>query len=85
MKEIKDVAEQEATSINQFIVMAVAEKLAAMRTRDFFEARRRRAVSGDFERILAKAGMEPPREGDELPEGWLDEPAGAAGPAQCRK
>jgi len=75
MEEVKEAAGRENTSINQFILLAVAEKLAAMRTRDYFMARRVRAELGAFHDILARAGAEPPREGDELPDGWLDAPA----------
>ncbi len=74
MDEIKDRAKKDETSVNQFILMAVSEKLASMRTRDYFAARARRAVPGDFQRILAKAGSEPPRDGDEVPEGWFGDP-----------
>ena len=44
-----------------------------MKARAYFVKRAARAVPGDFARVLAKAGSEPPREGDELPEGWLEE------------
>ncbi len=61
------------TTLNQFINVAVAEKLAALRTERYF---RERIANGDrdaFLRILQKAGSDmPPREGDELPEGWKD-------------
>lgn len=73
MEEIKERAAKDEMSANQFIVTAVAEKLAAMRARDYFLARRARAVPGAYLRILAKAGSEPPRAGDEVPEGWLGE------------
>lgn len=72
MEELKARADREKSSVNQLIVVAIAEKLAALRTSDYFERRRARATPGDFERILAKAGTEPPRQGDEIPEGWLD-------------
>lgn len=73
MEELKQRAEAEKVSANQFIVMAVVEKLTAMRTRDYFARRAAQAKPGEFERILAKAGTELPRPGDELPEGWLGE------------
>lgn len=79
MEELKQRAEEEKISANQLIVMAVVEKLTAMRTRDYFARRAARATPGEFERILAKAGTEPPRPGDELPEGWLEEKSGARG------
>lgn len=67
MKELKRVVEDEETSVNQFINLAIAEKLASMRTAEaFFEAR---ATSGDPERaleILRRIGSDqPPVPGDE--------------------
>jgi len=35
-RELEKVAREEGTSLNQLIVMAVAEKLSALRTADFF-------------------------------------------------
>ena len=73
MKEVKDLAKQDNTSVNQFIVLAVAERVGALKARAYFDRRAARAVPGDFPRVLAKAGSEPPRVGDEVPEGWLEE------------
>jgi len=66
LNEVKRIAAEEGTTVNQFINVAVAEKAAALRTEDYF---RERAAPGDmaeFDRILAKAGSEPPRQGDEV-------------------
>ncbi|WP_156427844.1 hypothetical protein [Thiohalocapsa sp. ML1] len=41
--------------------------MAALRTKAYFRERAARADLADFDRILAKAGGEPPRVGDELP------------------
>ena len=60
------IAKQDGTSINQFVVMAVAEKLAALETAAFFADRRRRADFLAFDRIMSRPGGEPPREGDEI-------------------
>jgi hypothetical protein len=73
MEEVRDLAKQDDTSVNQFIVLAVAERVGALKARAYFVKRAAQAVPGDFVRVLAKAGGEPPREGDELPEGWLEE------------
>jgi hypothetical protein len=67
MEEVKKVAAEEGTSINQFINVAVAEKLAALRTEDYFKERAARADMEAFWQILESAGTEAPREGDELP------------------
>ena len=60
------IAKQEGTSVNQFVVMAVAEKLAALETATFFADRRRRADFEAFDRIMNRTGGEPPRAGDEV-------------------
>jgi hypothetical protein len=67
LEEVKRIAAEENTTINQFINVAVAEKAAALRTEAYFRERAGRADLAAFDRILAKAGTEPPRPGDELP------------------
>lgn len=68
LDEVKRIAAAEGTTINQFINVAVAEKAAALRTEAYFRERVGRAELDSFDRILEKAGTEPPRPGDELPE-----------------
>ena len=70
MEELKKVVAEEGTTINQFINVAVAEKLAALRTAQYFKERAARADMGAFWAILEQAGIEAPREGDELPQGF---------------
>ncbi len=60
------VAKEERASIKQFVVVAVAEKLAALAIATFFEERRQRADFDAFDRIMSREGGEPPRSGDEL-------------------
>ncbi|KAF0139096.1 MAG: hypothetical protein FD122_3504 [Stygiobacter sp.] len=68
MDTLRKVAQEEGTTINQFINVAVAEKLSALKTEDYFRERAAKADPDDFMRILNKSkGNEPPREGDELP------------------
>jgi hypothetical protein len=74
MDELKKEVAREATSINQFIVVAVARRLAELRTMRYFEERGAQANPEDFMEIVAMAGTIAPREGDEVPEGWLDSP-----------
>ncbi len=69
-KAVEDFVQQDGTTINQFIVSAVAEKLSALRTADFFAER---AAGGDIEwalRFLGRKGGEPPADDDEVPEGY---------------
>ena len=65
--EAERLAAAEGTTLNQFINIAAAEKIGALRTADYFRERAQRADDEAFRRVLAKAGHEPPRPGDELP------------------
>ena len=64
--EAKKVAEEEGTTLNQFINVAVAEKLAALRTARYFQERATRADLETFDRLLGTAVDEPPHRGDEI-------------------
>jgi hypothetical protein len=64
--EAEKVAAAEGTTLNQFINVAVAEKLAALRTAQYFQERAARADWEAFDRLLETAGNEPPRPGDEM-------------------
>ncbi len=66
MQELKKLVQQEGTTINQFINVAVAEKIAALRTTEYFKERATRANKKIFRKLLTNAGNEPPRKGDEL-------------------
>jgi hypothetical protein len=66
--EAEKVAAEEGTTLNQFINVAVAEKLAAVRTTRYFRERVARADLETFDRLLASAREEPPRPGDEIME-----------------
>ena len=77
MDDVKMLATQDAVSVNQFLVQAAAEKVATLKARGYLAERGARAASGDFGRILAKAGTPTPIPGDELPEGWPEMPVTA--------
>jgi post-segregation antitoxin (ccd killing protein) len=62
--EVERLAKDEGISINQFIATAVAEKLSAMRTAEFFAERRARADFAAFDRLMRRGGGEPPRADD---------------------
>lgn len=64
---VAEVAKRDGTSINNFITIAIAEKLSAMETASFFAERRNRADMDAFYRILTREGGESPRSGDEMP------------------
>jgi hypothetical protein len=67
LEEVRKLAKEEGVALNQFINVAVAEKLSALRTETYF---RERAARGDVEKaltILDRAGVgNPPRKGDEV-------------------
>lgn len=65
---VERLAAADGTSMNQFLVMAAAEKLTAMRTaEDFFAERKGMGDKAAAIRFLTRTGGEPPRPGDELP------------------
>jgi hypothetical protein len=70
MEDVKAIAASDDVSINQFIVQAVAERVAVLRDRGYIAQRAARAKPDAMRRILEKAGDETPIPGDELPEGW---------------
>ena len=66
-RKIRELAERDDISINQFIAMAVAEKTAALLTVDYLADRGRRGNAALFDRVLARVPDVPPMPGDELP------------------
>ncbi len=67
LEEAKRVAQSEGVALNQLINVAVAEKLSALRTEDYFAERAARANLGKAKRVLRSAGRnQPPVAGDEL-------------------
>jgi hypothetical protein len=62
---IERVSKRDGTSVNQFVAMAAAEKLATLEAEDFFRSRVASADLAAFDRIMARSGGQPPREGDE--------------------
>jgi hypothetical protein len=68
MEEARKVAESEGVALNQLINVALAEKLSALRTEEYFQERIRRADRAETLRILDRSGKgKPPMERDELP------------------
>lgn len=65
-QSIEQVATDDGTSLNQFIVTAIAEKLSAIKTADYFSERAKR---GNLDAVLAmldRTGGKPPQAGDEI-------------------
>jgi predicted DNA-binding ribbon-helix-helix protein len=65
-KQLKQCAEQDGISMNQFIATAVAEKLASLATMEYLEQRAQRGSKDKFNAVLAKVPDVEPQEGDEL-------------------
>src|ERR1017187_265623 len=69
LDEARRVAKTEGVALNQFINVAVAEKLSALRTEEYFRLRSSRADIPQAMRILNRAGKgKPPVPGDEIQE-----------------
>jgi hypothetical protein len=69
-EELRKAAEVEGVALNQLINLAVAEKVSALRTEEYFRERGGRADRAETLRILERAGQgNPPRDGEELPPG----------------
>jgi hypothetical protein len=67
LDEARKVSETEGVALNQFINVAVAEKLSALRTEDYFRERASRADVAKAKKLLKRAGRgRPPLPGDEI-------------------
>ena len=60
------LAEQDHVSLSQFITVAVAEKVSALQTTDFFAQRMGKSKQEDWAKLLLKVKNRTPLEGDEL-------------------
>ena len=66
-RAVEEVAREDGTTLNQFIVSAVAEKLAALKTADYFAKRAAHADFVAFDRLMQRTGGEAPKADDEIP------------------
>jgi hypothetical protein len=64
----RQVAEEEHVSMNQFFVMAIAEKVSAMKTETYLRERQARGNLTAFDTWLAASPHAAPMDGDELPD-----------------
>ena len=68
MEEARRVARAEGVAMNQLINVAVAEKVSALRTEEYFAGRAAKGSVAQALRILKRAGVgHPPVAGDEVP------------------
>lgn len=66
-RKLGEVAEREGVSINQLISSAVAEKMSALMTQEYLEARAKRGSRRKFEAVLAKIPDVEPDDADRIP------------------
>ncbi len=65
-ENVRNLAKQENISINQFITLAVAEKMSALMTEDYLEMRAKRGSRAKYDAVLAKVPDVEPEESDRL-------------------
>ena len=61
------ISKEDGTSINQFVTTAIAEKISAMKTAEFFAKHARNADIEAARRLLRRVGGQPPEPRDRLP------------------
>lgn len=66
LEAARRAAKRDGVSLNQFINIALAEKVAALETDAIFTCRAERADRARFLDVLERLGRESPRLGDEL-------------------
>ena len=64
--QLKELASAEGISINQFLVVAAAEKMSALKTQDFLESEAKLGNRKIFERVLRKVTDVKPDDADRL-------------------
>lgn len=64
-QKIKELAERDDISVNQFIASAAAEKMASVLTLDFLKSEAAKSKRGDFEHYLSMVPDTPAPLGDE--------------------
>ena len=65
-RKIRELAERDDVSINQFLATAAAEKAAALLALEYLEERAAHGEVALFDRLLARVPDVPPVPGDEL-------------------
>ena len=65
-EQISQLAKREGISINQFIASAAAERMSALLTEEYIEARAKRASLKNFKKILKKVPGSKPDDYDRI-------------------
>ena len=64
--EVAKLAKREGISVNQFIALAVAQKVSALYAATWFAERCSRADMKAFDRLMRRKDGEPPRDDDRM-------------------
>lgn len=64
---VRELAERDEISVNQFIAAAVSEKMASVMTVDYLKQEAAKGNRRDFDRFLNLVPNKPPTAGDEMP------------------
>ena len=65
-EQIRLLAKREGISINQFVASAAAEKMAALITEEYIEARAKKGNIKKFQRVLKKVPDSEPEQHDRI-------------------
>ena len=65
-EKVRELVKKEGVSINQFIALALAEKVSALMTEEYLGGRARQGDRAKFERAIAKVADAEPDEHDRL-------------------
>jgi uncharacterized protein (DUF1778 family) len=65
-ERIRQLAKQEGISINQFLASAAAEKMSALLTEEYIQAKAKRASLKKFQNVLKKVPNSEPEDYDRI-------------------
>lgn len=65
-EQLRELAREEGISVNQFVMLAVAEKVAALSTIEYLEKRAKRGSREQLLEILSRVPDIEPEESDKL-------------------
>lgn len=68
LSSAKELASAENTTLNQFLAIAIAEKVTSMKTAQFFSDRAAQADPAAALAVLAKVPHSPPEKEDRIPD-----------------
>jgi predicted DNA-binding ribbon-helix-helix protein len=63
---LRELAQEEQVSINQLIILAIAEKVSALKTQDYLAQRAAQGDRAKFEAAMAKVADVEPEDTDRL-------------------